>query len=253
MKLEELAIQVLDATEATGVPFMVVGAIAAGAYGVPRSTRDVDLLVSVDVADGIATVLGALEQFMIIDPQSQFDTLTWGKRHVAATRTKPSLKVEVFELLDDPFVREEFERKRKVFVPLLQRDAWLPSPEDVVVQKLRWGRGKDLDDARDVLAVQGPDKALNVTAAISLDGKTITFKAVNTGGDAVDVNVAIDGLRKIGSAALQVIAPGSENARNTLNEPEEIKPSAGRVTVKGKTVQFSMPGLSVGVVTVKLK
>jgi len=25
------------------------------------------------------------------------------------------------------------------------------------VQKLRWGRNKDLDDARDVLAVQGPE------------------------------------------------------------------------------------------------
>ena len=103
------------------------------------------------------------------------------------------------------------------------------------------------------LAVQGPDKALNVTAAISLDGKTVTFKAVNTGGDAVDVNVAIDGLRNIGSAAMQVIAPGSENARNTLNEPEEIKPAEAQVTVKGKKVAFSMPALSVGVVTVKLK
>lgn len=29
--------------------------------------------------------------------------------------------------------------------------------EGVVVQKLRWGRNKDLDDARDVLAVQGPE------------------------------------------------------------------------------------------------
>ncbi len=25
------------------------------------------------------------------------------------------------------------------------------------MQKLRWGRSKDLDDARDVLAVQGPE------------------------------------------------------------------------------------------------
>jgi hypothetical protein len=31
----------------------------------------------------------------------------------------------------------------------------LPTPEDVVVQKVRWGRPKDLDDAKDVLAVQG--------------------------------------------------------------------------------------------------
>ena len=30
MKLEELAISVLDAVESTGVPFMAVGAIAAG-------------------------------------------------------------------------------------------------------------------------------------------------------------------------------------------------------------------------------
>lgn len=65
--------------------------------------------------------------------------------------------MELFELFDDPFVLEEFERRRKVFVPLLNRHTWLPSPEDVVVQKLRWGRSKDLDDARDVLAVQGTD------------------------------------------------------------------------------------------------
>ena len=39
----------------------------------------------------------------------------------------------------------------------LARTTWLPTPEDVVVQKLRRGRNKDLDDARDVLAVQGPE------------------------------------------------------------------------------------------------
>ena len=39
----------------------------------------------------------------------------------------------------------------------LNRTTWLPTPEDLIVQKLRWGRAKDLDDARDVLAVQGPE------------------------------------------------------------------------------------------------
>ena len=41
MKLEDLAVRVIEAAEAAGVEFMAVGAIAAGAYGVPRSTRDV--------------------------------------------------------------------------------------------------------------------------------------------------------------------------------------------------------------------
>ena len=39
------------------------------------------------------------------------------------------------------------------------RRVWLPTPEDVIVTKLRWAlmanRSKDRDDARDVIAVQG--------------------------------------------------------------------------------------------------
>lgn len=50
-----------------------------------------------------------------------------------------------------------FHRRRRIFSTQIQRETWLPTPEDVVVQKLRWGRSKDLDDARDVLAVQGPE------------------------------------------------------------------------------------------------
>jgi hypothetical protein len=65
--------------------------------------------------------------------------------------------VEFFEMFDDPFVAEEFRRRQRVFVPMLELETWLPTPEDVVVQKLRWGRNKDLDDARDILAVQGTE------------------------------------------------------------------------------------------------
>jgi len=42
---------------------------------------------------------------------------------------------------------------------LLAREAWLPTPEDVIVQKLRWNkvgrRSKDFDDVVSVMAVQG--------------------------------------------------------------------------------------------------
>jgi hypothetical protein len=68
----------------------------------------------------------------------------------------------LFELFDDPFVGEQFERRVRYFSSSLERDIWLPTAEDIVVQKLRWGRSKDLDDARDVLAVQG-------TATLDMD------------------------------------------------------------------------------------
>ncbi len=157
MTLEELAIKVVEAAEAAGVDFMAVGAIAAGAYGVPRSTRDVDLLVAVNVQGGVAAVISQLDPFVQFDQQVVFDTLTWGRRHVGHSRFVPPFKVELFEVFEDPFVHSEFSRRQKVFVPILARATWLPTPEDVVVQKLRWGRNKDLDDARDVLAVQGTE------------------------------------------------------------------------------------------------
>ncbi|MBI5388587.1 MAG: hypothetical protein HZA90_28325 [Verrucomicrobia bacterium] len=157
MTLETLAIKVIEAAESSGVEFMVVGAVAAGAYGVPRSTGDVDLLVSVSVEGGVAAVMAKLEPIVACDAQVVFDTLTWGRRHVGRSRSAPPFKVELFEMFDDPFVQSEFARRQQVFLPVLGRATWLPTPEDVIVQKLRWGRSKDLDDARDVLAVQGLD------------------------------------------------------------------------------------------------
>ena len=157
MTLEALAVKVIEAAEAAGVEFMAVGAIAAGAYGVPRSTRDVDLLVSINREGAVSAVVAKLDPFVEFHAQVVFDTLTWGRRHVGQSRSMPPFKVELFEMFDDPFVQSEFARRHEVFVPMLCRSTWLPTPEDVVVQKLRWGRSKDLDDARDVLAVQGPE------------------------------------------------------------------------------------------------
>jgi hypothetical protein len=157
MTVEKLAAIVLDACEQEQVEHMLTGAFAHGLYGIPRSTKDVDVVLSLVGDDPIRRVAKRLSEVVEFEPQVQFDTLTWGKRQVGQSFGNPPFKVELFELFDDPFVQSQFHRKRRMFSVQLQRDAWLPTPEDVVVQKLRWGRNKDLDDARDVLAVQGPE------------------------------------------------------------------------------------------------
>lgn len=157
MTVEQLAAIVIDACEQEQVEHMLTGAFAHGLYGIPRSTKDVDVVLSLAGADPIQRVAKRLASTVEFEPQIQFDTLTWGKRQVGQSFTNPPFKVELFELFDDPFVQSQFQRKRQLFSIQIQRHAWLPTPEDVVVQKLRWGRNKDLDDARDVLAVQGPE------------------------------------------------------------------------------------------------
>jgi hypothetical protein len=157
MTLGELASSIFETAESIGVPHMAVGAIPAGTYGIPRATKDIDLLVSVDLKNGIHQLIAGLSEIIEFGTQCQFDTLTWGRRYVGVTRKPPLFKVELFEMFDDDFVKSEFSRRQRRFVPLLNREIWIPTAEDVIVQKIRWGRAKDLEDVRDVLAVQGPE------------------------------------------------------------------------------------------------
>lgn len=154
--LVSLANTVFETAEKTAVPHMAVGAIAAGVYGISRATQDIDVLVSVQESDGVQILIQALSQLAEFEQQAQFDTITWGRRTVGVTKKPPRFKIELFETFDDPFVIAEFERRQRIFVPLLNREIWVPTAEDVVVQKIRRARPKDLEDARDVLAVQDP-------------------------------------------------------------------------------------------------
>jgi hypothetical protein len=158
MDIANIATQVLERIESTGVPYMLDVAIAAGAHGIPRSTRDVDFLVPVTTGGGVNAIIKALDDIVIFEQQAVFDTLTWGKRHVGQTLSPPPVKIELFELFDDLFVMQEFGRRQQIFIPILNCKGWVPTAEDVIVQKIRWGRDKDLADVTDILAVQGTDK-----------------------------------------------------------------------------------------------
>lgn len=135
---------------------MITGAFAYNLYGVPRSTKDFDIVVDLAEAGKLREIVRLLEGQVEFSPQVQFDTLTWGRRHIGLSKLEEGFIVEIFELFDDPFVIESFRRRKRLRSTQLARDIWLPTAEDVVVQKIRWARPKDLEDARDVLAVQDP-------------------------------------------------------------------------------------------------
>lgn len=157
MTVEELAITVIRACEAESLDHMLTGAFAYNFYGIPRATKDVDIVVDVLGSKNIRSLIERLEPGIAFGDQVQFDTLTWGKRHIGTPENDPTLQIELFELFDDPFVKEQFYRRKRLTLPQIEIDTWIPTAEDIIVQKLRWGRAKDLDDARDVLAAEAPE------------------------------------------------------------------------------------------------
>ena len=155
MDVFTLAGKVIEALDAEHVPYLVVGALSVSVFGIPRATKDVDIVISLPTRQPLTAVAQRLRDIAEFDPQISFETITGSVRHLLHSRTNPPIVVEHFELGGDPFVQSRFARRRQEFSAQMQRRAWLPTPEDVIVQKLRWARHKDLDDAGSVLAVRG--------------------------------------------------------------------------------------------------
>jgi predicted nucleotidyltransferase len=147
---ESITMKVAEALEACGISFLLSGSFASNFYGIPRSTRDADFVLQTQRAVGPEFVKHLGDDFLL-DPQLTFETNTGTFRQVLRHK-KSAFKVELFLLTQDPHDQSRFQRRRAV--ELHGRRLWLPSPEDVVVTKLRWARGKDKDDVRDVMAVQ---------------------------------------------------------------------------------------------------
>jgi hypothetical protein len=85
---------VLDACEEAGADHMLTGAFAHGFYGIPRSTKDVDVVIRVAAGESLAPVVSRLSGIVQFDSQVQFDTLTWGTRLVGESLGGPPFKVE---------------------------------------------------------------------------------------------------------------------------------------------------------------
>lgn len=45
MTADEAVVALLDALEAVGLPYMIVGSLASTFHGIPRSTRDADFVI----------------------------------------------------------------------------------------------------------------------------------------------------------------------------------------------------------------
>lgn len=140
------------------IAYMVVGSFSSNYHGVPRSTKDADIVLEFD-NEAWTEFAQNLPEGMSLDPQGGFEMVTATRKEVI--HTEGSLfEIEVFHLTEDEFDQERF--RRRIKVDLGQGvSTWIASAEDAVVQKLRWlagaRRSKDFDDVVKVLFKQGDD------------------------------------------------------------------------------------------------
>jgi alpha-N-arabinofuranosidase len=121
--------------------------------------------------------------------------------------------------------------------------SWFPAPNYVVMKLYRDHFAPDL------LQVAGNPGDLNATATRTADGEKIYVKLVNPGAREVSVEVALRGDFPLMTASMQLVAPDSLAARNTLEQPAAVQVVEGKVERAGMSARFSLPRWSVAVVT----
>ena len=98
--------------------------------------------------------------------------------------------------------------------------------------------------------LDGDCRKLNALATKSADGRTLYFKAVNPTPEPVTVELSIKPGFAVGKAELELVAPDSLDAQNTLDKPHAVQPAAGNVERSGSTLRFTLPRWSAAVLTV---
>jgi hypothetical protein len=137
------------------IPHAIVGGWAVRAYGVPRPTYDVDLTILIDRED-----LSSL--FAAIDEKGYDVDDTYLRGWTDNVAGMPLVKAMTFVdgrtivgdifLAENPFQLSLMERKHRL--PVNGFEAWVASPEDIVLLKLVASRHRDLGDVQDILFMQ---------------------------------------------------------------------------------------------------
>jgi hypothetical protein len=120
------------------VPYMMVGSYSSNFYGIPRSTKDADLVFEFE-SSALMEIGKRLPPGLRFEDQSFFEMVTATRKELLLIDGS-DFQIELFHLSDDEFDRARFERRVKAELSG-GVNVWMPRPEDVLVQKLRWAKG----------------------------------------------------------------------------------------------------------------
>jgi hypothetical protein len=174
----EVTLLMAETFEGLGIRYLVGGSLASSLHGIPRATQDVDMVAGMGLRH-VDAFVSALRSTFYVDADMISDAIRRGASfnviHLATM-----FKVDVFLLGRDELSREEMARRQvyRVGGPP-EREIFVASPEDVVVQKLDWYRkGSEIserqwNDLLGVLKVQGRRIDVTYMRRWSTAGRTL--------------------------------------------------------------------------------
>ncbi len=149
--------QVLDALRAADVPYLIGGAMALWAWGEPRTTADLDLVIDLPV-ESMGALSSELEKRdMLVPVDIMLDLLIEDRADlpINAIHTVSGYKAEMFLLKPGDALRaSSLQRRRLVDLGPSLGEVYVHSPEDLILNKLRFYRiSQQTKHVRDIASI----------------------------------------------------------------------------------------------------
>ena len=133
----QVAARVAAALEALDVAYSIGGSLAGSFAGEPRATLDIDMVVGLDAARVTALVRDLEKDFYIESETLHRAVVDRGTTNLIHQLT--SIKVDLFIAGGTPLDGDLLRRRVRI-ADQGPQGLWVHSPEDILLQKLRWFR-----------------------------------------------------------------------------------------------------------------
>jgi hypothetical protein len=162
MSFEDFMKMILSVLEQAGVDYMIGGAVAAWAWGEPRSTQDLDMVIHLPV-DKIPALSKEFERVGIYLPSEiilENIQETRGDLPINAIHGASGYKAEMFLVREtDEFRKLAFQRRVRVDIGPALGEVFVHTPEDLIVYKmLYYSLSQQTKHIRDIGAILGTMK-----------------------------------------------------------------------------------------------
>ena len=153
--------RLLEVLNRLEIPYMIAGSLASCVHGIPRSTRDVDLVAAIRF-EHVTPLAAELGQEFYADPEMIGQALRSG-RMFNLIHHDSGFKFDFYPLSSEPYHQAEFARRKMEEFSFDGQETlhfYVASPEDAILAKLLRRRAgnqvseRQWSDVLDVVRVQ---------------------------------------------------------------------------------------------------
>ncbi|MBI3151583.1 MAG: hypothetical protein HYZ21_05595 [Chloroflexi bacterium] len=157
LNITEFLQLILEALESAGVDYLIGGAIAEWAWGEPRATQDLDIVINLPVK-AVGKFSRELEKRnMLVPADIILDTMMEDRADIPlnAIHMYSGLKADLYLMRDGDMLRQSaFQRRVMVDYGPPIGNVYVHSPEDLILYKLMYlGLSGQPKHARDIAAI----------------------------------------------------------------------------------------------------